>query len=253
MKELSWYVYRAACAVVGMLVPAPGFTGQENLSKGRRCIIVGNHAHIYGPGYSELYIPGAHTTWCIAEMMNLKELPDYAYRDFWSKKPRWCRWVYRLLSYIIAPLCVTVLKHARCVPVYKDSRLLSTMRESLKHMKMGENIVIFPEHEVPHNDIVWDFQRGFVDLAALYTRQTREPVDFVPMYIAPRLKRVCFGKPVAFDPAANLGAERDRVCLALMDAITEMARSLPPHKVVPYPNRPGRTYHLNRAHKTDAD
>ena len=246
MKELSWYVYRAACALIGVLFPAPEFTGVENLPKDRPCIIVGNHAHTYGPFYSELYIPGAHATWCIAEMMNLKELPDYAFRDFWSKKPRWCSWFYRLLSYIIAPLCVSVLKHARCVRVYKDSRLLSTMRDSLKHMKMGENIVIFPEQEVPHNDIVWDFQRGFVDLAAMYARQTGEAVDFVPMYIAPKLKRVCFGRPVAFDPGTKLSAERDRICLELMDAITEMARSLPPHKVVPYPNLPRSTYRMNR-------
>ena len=246
MKELSWYVYRTACAVIRLLFPAPEFTGVENLPEGRPCIIVGNHAHAYGPFYSELYIPGAHTTWCIAEMMNMKELPDYAFRDFWSKKPRWCRWVYRLLSYIIAPLCVAVLKHAHCVSVYKDSRLLSTMRESLKHMKMGENVVIFPEQEVLHNHIVWDFQRGFVDLAAMYARQTGEAVEFIPMYIAPDLKRVCFGRPVAFDRAASLGAERDRVCNALMDAITDMAVGLPSHRVVPYPNMPRSKYRLNR-------
>ena len=77
-------------------------------------------------------------------MMHLKELPDYAFKDFWSKKPRWCRWFYRLLSYVIAPLCVAVLKNARCIGVYKDYRIMSTMRESLKRMKAGENIVIFP-------------------------------------------------------------------------------------------------------------
>lgn len=246
MKQLSWYYYRAACALIAFLFPAPEFTGVENLPQGRPCIIVGNHAQVYGPFYSELYLPCKRTIWCIAEMLDIKALPDYAYRDFWSKKPAWCRWFYRILSYIIAPLCYYALKNAHCLGVYKDNRLLSTMRESLKRMASGDNIVIFPEEHLPHNDIVWEFQEGFVNLAPMYARQTRQPVEFVPMYIAPSLRRVSFGKPIAFDPAANLETERVRICNALMDAITDMARAMPRHRVTPYPNIPTRQYRYNR-------
>ena len=242
MKNFTWYVYRASCALIRLLFRKPGFSGLENLPQGRPCIVVGNHAHAYGPFYAELYLPFERSTWCIGEMLDLKALPDYAFKDFWSKKPRWCRWFYRLLSYVIAPLCVAVLKNARCIGVYKDYRIMSTMRESLKRMKAGENIVIFPEHEVPHNDIVWEFQKGFVNLASLYARQTGQPIDFVPMYIAPKLRLVCFGKPVAFDPSANPGEEADRVCAALMDAVTALALALPPHLAIPYPNLPKNRY-----------
>lgn len=242
MKDLTWFVYRAVRAVIRLLFPKPEFTGLENLPQGRPCIVVGNHAHAYGPFYAELYLPFERATWCIGEMMDMKALPDYAFTDFWSKKPRWCRWFYRLLSYVIAPLCVAVLKHARCIGVYKDHRIMLTMRESLKHMKAGENIVIFPEHEVTHNAIVWEFQEGFVNLASLYVRQTGAPIDFVPMYIAPKLRRVCFGPPVAFDPGANAREEAHRVCVALMDAVTALALALPPHIAVPYPNLPKNRY-----------
>ena len=253
MKAVTWYLYKAASAVVRLLYPAPEFSGLENLPKGCPCIIVGNHAHTYGPFYMELYLPCERAIWCIGEIMDPQEAADYAFKDFWSRKPLWCRWVYRLLSYVFALLSVAVLKHAHCIGVYKDSRLLSTMRESIRHMKQGDNIVIFPEHEVTYNDIVWEFQQGFVDLAAVYTRQTGEPVDFVPMYIAPKLKRVCLGKPIAFDPKASLDAERDRVCHALMDEITDMARDLPPHVAVPYPNLPRHMYNLNRVCHNDEE
>ena len=242
MKGFTWYIYCAFRALIRLLFPEPEFTGLENLPQGRPCIVAGNHAHTYGPIYAELYLPFERATWCIGEMLDLKALPEYAYKDFWSKKPRWCRWFYRLLSYVIAPLCVAVLKNARCIGVYKDYRIMSTMRESLKRMKAGENIVIFPEHEVPHNDIVWEFQKGFVNLASLYARQTGQPIDFVPMYIAPKLRLVCFGKPVAFDPSANPGEEADRVCAALMDAVTALALALPPHLAIPYPNLPKNRY-----------
>ena len=242
MKDFTWYVYRATYALFRLLFSRPEFTGLENLPQGRPCIVVGNHAHTYGPIYAELYFPFECATWCIGEMLNLKALPDYAFMDFWSKKPRWCRWFYRLLSYVIAPLCVAVLKNARCIGVYKDYRIMSTMHESMKHMKAGENIVIFPEHEVPYNEIVWEFQEGYVNLASLYVRRTGQPVDFVPMYIAPKLHRVCFGKPVAFDPNANPREEAHRICVVLMDAIRELALTLPPHMAVPYPNVPKNRY-----------
>jgi 1-acyl-sn-glycerol-3-phosphate acyltransferase len=242
MKKLSWYVYRVARAVVRRLFPEPQITGLENLPADRPCIIVGNHAQAYGPIYMELYLPGSRAIWCIAEMMHVKEVPDYAFRDFWSRKPLWCRWVYRLLSFVVAPLVPCVLNNAHTIGVYRDSRIINTMRESLKRMKEGTNIVIFPEHEVFRNGIVWEFQEGFVNLARLYTRQTGEGVDFVPMYVAPRLRRVCLGSPIAYDPTADPGAEARRICDALMDAVTDLALALPPHVAVPYPNLPKHSY-----------
>lgn len=46
------------------------------------CVIVGNHSQTYGPVAGELYIPGKHEIWCAGEMMDRKEVADYAYRDF---------------------------------------------------------------------------------------------------------------------------------------------------------------------------
>lgn len=245
MKRPSWYVHCILRAAIRALYPAPEFTGLENLPQDRPCIIVGNHSQTYGPFYMELYLPCERAIWCAGELMHLKEVPGYAFRDFWSKKPRWCRWAYRLFAYAAAPLSVCILKYAHCIAVYRDNRVMTTMRESLKRMKEGANIVIFPEHEVPVNNIVWEFQEGFVNLASLYARQTGEPIAFVPMYIAPRLRRVSFGRPVAFDAAAAPREEGHRVCLALMDAITKLALALPPHVVVPYPNLPKDRYPMN--------
>lgn len=117
---------------------------------------------------------------------------------------------------------------------------MHTLRESPKHMKAGENIVSFPEHEVTRNAIVWGFQEGFVHLASLYAGQAGVPIDFAPMSIAPKLRRVCFGPPVAFDPNANAREEAHRVCGALMDAVAALAP--PPHIAVPCPNLPKNRY-----------
>jgi hypothetical protein len=99
------------------------------------CILVGNHCHMHGPITSELYVPGRHTTWCAAQMMELKEVPPYAYQDFWSGKPKAFRWFYRLLSYLIAPLSVLIFNHAYTIPVYHDQRLITTMKQTVAELE----------------------------------------------------------------------------------------------------------------------
>ena len=242
-KKTTW-IYRVIRWLVWLFSPRFRLEGTDNLPEGP-CVIVGNHSQIYGPIVGEIYIPGPRAIWCAGEMMNWDEVPAYAYRDFWSGKPRAFRWFYKLLSYLITPLAVCIFNNARTVPVYHDTRLITTFRRSVELLQGGCRIVIFPEHYEEHNNIVHDFQDKFVDLARFYYRKTGEALQFVPMYLAPELALATFGTPVRFDPAAPIADERRRICSALMDAITDIAVSLPEHRVVPYPNIPKRDYPKN--------
>ena len=244
--KLSYLVYRAVFRLAGLLVMRrPALQGLEHLPDGP-CVIVGNHAQMYGPVAAELYLPFDRAIWCSAEMMHVKEVPAYAFQDFWSRKPRHTRWFYRLLSFLIAPIAACTFSNAHCIGVYRDMRVMRTLRESVRRLQEGANIVIFPEHEVPHNRIVYDFQQSFIDLARLYRHQTGQTLSFVPMYVCPALGRVLFGEPIAYDDAAPADAERARVAQALMDAVTELALSLPAHRVVPYPNLPKKAHPMSK-------
>ncbi|MBO5569940.1 MAG: hypothetical protein J6A79_13555, partial [Clostridia bacterium] len=125
------------------------------------------------------------------------------------------------------------------------TRLISTFRESIAKLQDGSSMVIFPEHYEEHNNIIHDFQDKFIDLARFYYKKTGQTLSFVPLYLAPKLKTMFYGKPIAFDPTAPIADERRRICEALMDAITDIAVSLPEHIVVPYPNIPKKQYPKN--------
>ncbi len=243
-KRLSYPFYILIRELVRVFSPKFVITGAEQIPEGA-CIIVGNHAHMYGPIESVLYTPGAHVTWCIAEMMIRKEVAEYAYADFWSMKPKRVRWFYRILSHLIVPLAVCIFNNAPTIAVFRDNRVMRTFKETLDHLKAGERVVIFPEQLTPHNGILWEFREGFVDAARLYYKREKKPLLFVPMYVCPRLKKVCYGEPVTFDPEAPIEEERARICKVLSDRITELAVSLPEHVVVPYPNVPKKKYPRN--------
>lgn len=227
--------YRVLRRLVLWVYPSFSLEGLENLPE-TPCVIVGNHTQMNGPLVAELYLPGDRSIWCAHQMMQLKEVPAYAFTDFWSGKPRWTHGFYRLASYAIAPLATCLFNNAHTIPVYHDARVISTFRLSMQRLDEGANIVIYPEHAVPHNHIVYDFQDKFIDIARLYYKRTGKTLSFVPMYIAPELRRVRFGKPIAFRPEAEMDEERRRICDSLMADITTLAEALPRHRVVPYSN-----------------
>lgn len=109
----------------------------------------------------------------------------------------------------------------------------------------GTRVVIFPEHDVKYNHIIYDFQDKFIDIARLYYKKTGKELAFVPMYIAPKLRKMYLGKPIRFRSDAPSDAERQRICHYLMQEITDIACALPEHTVVPYRNIPKKDYPSN--------
>lgn len=228
-----------------LVYPRIEIEGLENLPDGA-CIIAANHCQMDGPISCELYFPGNRYTWCAGEMMKLQDVPGYAFKDFWSQKPRHTHWFYRMLSYLIAPLSVLLFNNASTIGVYRDARVIATFRNTVSRLEEGARVIIFPEYDEKHNHILYKFQEGFVDAARLYHRKTKLDICIAPMYVAPRLKKMYIGKPVQFQPDRPFAEEKRRICAYLMEEITEMACALPRHTVVPYRNIPKKLYPQNR-------
>ena len=238
-------LYKILYFFIRLFYPKPRIFGAEKLPEGP-CVIVGNHTQMNGPLVAELHLPGRRYIWCAGQMMRWGEVSAYAFEDFWSFKPKWTHPFFRLLSWLIAPLAVCLFNNAHTIPVYHDARLRTTLRESMDRLEEGNSLVIFPEHNVPFNHILYDFQDRFIDLARMYFRKTGKALSFVPMYVAPALRMTCFGDPIRFDPEAPIAEERARIKAELMEAITGIAEALPEHAVVPYRNIPRRDYPSNK-------
>lgn len=244
-KGFSYACYRVIRFFVWLFYSKMTVVGAENLPE-EPCVVVGNHTQMNGPICGEIYFPGKRKIWCAHQMMYLKEVPDYAYQDFWSGKPKGIRWFYKLLSYIIAPISACVFTNANTIPVFRDNRLLTTFKQTVSALAEGERVIVFPECYEPHNHIVYTFQDRFIDVAKLYYKRTGKAVSFVPLYIAPALKKMYIGKPISFDPEVPIEEHRKEIAKYLMDQITEIAVSLPRHRVVPYPNMPKKDYPYNK-------
>ncbi len=237
-------LYKPVRWLVDVFYPSYEIIGLENLPD-EPTILVGNHSQLHGPLVGELRLPFRRYIWCAGEMMDIKEVSAYAYRDFWHNKGWYSRWYYKLASYLIAPLAVLIFNNAHTIGVYHDSRVVTTFKTTVKRLQEGNHIVIFPEKEEPHNHILYAFQDRFIDVAKLYHKRTGQELSFVPLYIAPKLKKAYLGKPIRYCATAPIDDERQRIQEQLMAAITEMACALPRHTVVPYRNIPKKDYPTN--------
>lgn len=241
-KIVRWFVW--------LFYPKIKIEGIENIPD-EPSVIVGNHTQMNGPIVGEIHFPGKRLIWCVGDMLHLKDVPAYAFSDFWSEKPKYTHPFYKILSYIIAPLSVFIMNNSRTIGVYHDARILSTFKKTVAGLMDGANIIIFPEHNVKRNHIVYEFTTGFVEVARLYHKKTGKELSFVPMYIAPTLKKVYLGKSIKFSSEAPLDSEKVRISEYLMDEITRIAESLPLHTVVPYRNIPKRDYPKNKPKGAD--
>lgn len=244
-KKKTSILYKIIKSLVRLFYGKVDVVGLNNLPK-NHTIIVGNHTQLNGPICGELFMSDNCYTWCAGEMMHLKEVPAYAFADFWSQKPKWKQPFYKFVSYIIAPLSVCIFNNARTIAVYRDMRIMSTFKETIKMLQAGANILIFPEKDEKHNNILYQFQENFVDVAKLYYKKTGVSLTFVPMYIAPKRKTMYIGKGIRFDSKNSIEEERKRISGYLSDEITTIARDLPEHIVIPYRNIPKKYYLTNK-------
>lgn len=238
-------LYKTLKSIVKIFYKERIFLGLENLPK-EPAIIVGNHAQIHGPITCECFYPRHKKIWTISQMMNKYEVPNYAYRDFWSNKPKCSKWFYKLISYVIALPSEYILTHADTLPVYKDARIIHTFKLTLKALHEGNDIIIFPECKMKYNHILNNFQENFIDVAKLYYKKYGKQLYFVPMYNSKELKTVIFGKPIIYDPSIPIAKERKIICKYLKEEITNIAISLAPHKVIPYDNVKKKYYNMSK-------
>lgn len=230
-KKLFYRIVRKiVIAFYGKVV----FNKLENVPS-EPCVIVGNHAKVHGPLMGEGRFPLEKCIWCDAPMFDRKEFPKYAYANFLGGKPS--RFM-RLMVRIINPLITYLVKNADTLPVYRDMRVMQTYRASVTALEGGQNLLIFPECPTVKNDIVNVFNEYFVDVARFYYKKTNKELQFVPSYYAVGLRTVEFGKPIKFDATAPIDEERKRICAYLEDAMTEIAKSMPSHIVIPFHSVP---------------
>lgn len=203
-----------------------------------KAVYISNHCQAYGPIIYQMYFNARHGVpingqpriWGTSDLIHHKEAYKFFKLVTVRRSKRKTLW--KLLSALLSPIAVYIFRGGEIIPVYRSNKIAITHKKSVETLKEGKDVIVLPENPTRKNDIIHYFNIGFVDIAKKAYEDLGVITPFYPMYLSPDLKRIQVGKPIYYDPTNDQYVERTRVITYLEDAVTELGRSLPPHKVI---------------------
>lgn len=210
-EESMGRLYRCLRAVVRAVTPRMTTTWEEPFS-GNPSVFVCNHVGAFGPIDMVVKFPlrDEVRVWCNEGIMNRKTCPAYVRQDYWWKPGCRLEPLYNAtLPYIAAAVLPPILQSAPTIPVYHDARVMTTMRQSMKALKEGKHLVIFPEQPSGFGEHHNWINTGWLNICTMFYRATGKNLTLYPVHIDQ--KKHCFEvqKPVMFDGNRTLEEQQD--------------------------------------------
>ncbi|MDD2370455.1 MAG: hypothetical protein PHQ32_00440 [Firmicutes bacterium] len=213
--------------VVMHIVRKPKIIGIENLDRRRGAVYVSNHLGYYAPIKIMLFSGLDLYPWVIEEVTDNRLCADYLRQDFIEPTLKIKGILARMLSLILAPICVGLMKYVSAIAVYHGNiKIRETFRESIKYLSKGKSVLIFPE-EANINDKynLGNFQSGFLKIGSDYYKDYGDNITFYPVFVNKGKNEITFGEGILFDGEKTFKLERERVIRLLKDKILMLSRS----------------------------
>lgn len=177
-------------------------------------VFLANHLGAVGPMYMAVTFPLRDNVaiWCNEGMMDEKLVVDYVRQDWWWRPESKLASLYSAtIPYVARAIVPKVLRSAPTIPVYRDARIMTTMRASLKALKEGRHIVIFPELPDGFDSHAEYLQMGWLNLTAMYYRATGKRLKLVPVHIDQKTRFFRVGKAITVDPELPLKEQEQSI------------------------------------------
>ncbi len=193
------------------ITPKMTTTWEEPFS-GKPSIFVCNHVGALGPidMVAKFPLRDQLRAWCNEGIMNRKTCPAYVRQDYWWEPGCRMEWLYNAtLPYLAAAILPPILQSAPTIPVFHDARVMTTMRQSMKTLKAGQHLVIFPEQPSgfgEHHDWI---NTGWLNICTMYYRATGENLLLYPVHIDPKAHSFTIARPIAFDGEKTVAEQQD--------------------------------------------
>lgn len=185
---------------------------------GEPCVFVGNHAGAFGPIDMVSKFPGCDDVrpWFNDSVQHMKEVPAYVRQDYWWKPGCKLEPLFNVtLPYIAAVVLPPILHQVEGVPVFHDSRVMTTMKKSIRYLKEGKHLVIFPEQPSGWQSHHSWINTGFLKLAPMYARYAGKDLKFWPVHIDYKNHMFRVAAPIAYDSTRSLEEQQDELVRVL--------------------------------------
>lgn len=188
-------------------------------------VILSNHEGTDAPMSLEMYCDKPVRMWGASEMNSgLVEMYKYQTRVYYHEKKHWNLHLARLFCLLASPLTNLFYKGLNLISTYRDSRFITTLRQSVDALKNGENVVIYPEDSTNgYLEQLESFHKGFAALCELCKKKGMD----VPVYVTYFRKKdltYIVDKPVLYSELTKNGETKEAVAERLLNRCNELGR-----------------------------
>lgn len=181
-------------------------------------IFVCSHVGAMGPIHMSINFPLCEQVqiWCNSQVMNARECVDYVRHDYWWKPESFLAPLCNVtVPYLAAAIVPPVLRSAPTIPVYHDARVMTTVRQSIRALKAGKHVVIFPEKPSGYGQYDEKINTGWLNLCVMYHRMTKKSLRIWPVYIDRKEHVFRISKPVVYDVSRSLEEQEEELAQVL--------------------------------------
>ena len=171
--------------------------------EGKPAVFVANHDRAFGPIAMCAHFELCENIrpWINAQVLSPREAPAYIRKDYWWDLKKWYSPIFSYtVAYVYALILPLILHGSDCVPVYHDTGVMATLRNSVKMLRDGKHLLLFPEHPTGYGTYGEKIFDGFVSVGKLFYARTKESVNFYPTYVDWKKKIIWVGKPITYNP-----------------------------------------------------
>lgn len=221
-KRKAWFRFMKKLMVCRYKKPKFVFLGEKPTNG---AIIISNHEGTDAPLSLEMYCDFPIRFWGTGEMNSgLKKLYNYQTKVYYHEKKHWNLFLARMFCLVASPLTNLYYKGLNLISTYHDSRFRQTLKDSLKAIQDGDNVVIFPEKsDKGYLPELEGFYKGFLSFADVCKAKG---ID-VPIYVSYfkiKEKIYIFDAPVKYSSLIANGDSRDQIAKKLLDRCNELGK-----------------------------
>lgn len=124
---------------------------------------------------------------------------------------------FSLRAWALGKITVRLLHSFQAIPVYRDSRAITTMRTALKYLNRGDSLIVWPDMRYTETyEQPCEIYSGFLYLGELYRLKTGRELHFIPLYVDDRNHLIIPREPMVVN---NFQKDKEAAAIQLAHAI----------------------------------
>lgn len=217
--------YRIAVPLVRLFIPRLKAEWEVPYD-GEPCVFVANHERAIGPLEMATRFPLREEShiWIFAAPLDRKTVPDYVRGDHWWDEnsrlaPLWSAVIPPVVSVILPP----ILRSVPHIPVHNDGRGITAVKESLRLLQAGRNIVLFPEMTTAYRSPDHEkMNEGWLMLLPMYAARAGKPLKVWPVRLDLEAKKMKIRAPITMDEARPLREQTGELSQKVLRGIFDL-------------------------------